>query len=114
MSDYINWLDGEIAALNNEAALRKASGREDEAAFCRIEMNIDDVCRTLYHVCRRQAKDGLFAALYLKKVDALPPSWQAAREAALAHGDSCRAYIEEIKLGALARCRAKFCELEQG
>lgn len=113
MSAYIAYLDGAIASLRQEAASLKASGRADEAAFCQIRVNIDEICRTIYTVCERTAGEGEFRALYLKKLDRLPAAWEASRAAALAHGDSCKAVIEEIKLETLAKNRIQFLELDQ-
>lgn len=112
MSAYLAYLDSAIAQLTEQAAIFKTTGREDEAALCRIETNIDDICRTIYHVCKRTAAPADFRALYLQKLDRLPQGWEQSRTLAAAHGDSCKAVIEEIKLKTLARNRVQFLELD--
>lgn len=113
MSAYIEYLDSAIAALRQEAASLKASGREDEAVFCQIQINIDEICRTIYNVCKQIAKPGEFKALYLQKLDRLPGGWEKARAQALAHDDACKAVIEELKLKTLSQNRVKYLELDQ-
>lgn len=112
MSAYIAHLDAAIASLGEQAAQLRASGREDEATLARIQLNIHDVCRTVYNVCARAAQGDKLRALYLEKLDRLPVSWQESLTRAQQHGDSCKAVIEELKIRTLAENRAKFMELE--
>lgn len=113
MSAYIAYLDEAIAQLRTKAESLKQNGCADEAALCQIELNINDVCRTIYNVCTKLAQGDAFTALYLQKLDRLPGGWQASKEAALAHKDECKAVIEDIKLTTLARNRAKFLALKE-
>lgn len=113
MPGYTDYLNDAIAQLRQRSADLKAGGREDEAALCRIESNIDEICLTVFNVCAKLAKGDAFTALYLAKLDRLPVSWAQSREAAVAHGDGCKAVIEELKLSTLARSRAKFLELTE-
>ena len=113
MSAYIAYLDNAIAQLRTKAEDLKRSGCIDEAALCQIELNINDVCRTIYNVCEKLAQGDAFTALYLEKLDRLPGGWKASKEAALAHADDCKAVIEDIKLTTLARNRAQFLALKE-
>ena len=113
MSAYLDYLNGETARLKDRAAALKAESREDEATLCRIETNIDEICATIYNVCMKLAKGDAFTALYLEKLDRLPGGWAESRQQAIAHGDDCKAVIEDIKLTTLARNRAKFLELKE-
>ena len=108
MSAYTDFLTDSIAQLREKAAALKASSRGDEAALCQIELNIDEVCLTIYNVCTKLAQGDAFTALYLQKLDRLPGGWEQSRRQALAHGDDCKAVIEDIKLNTLARNRAEF------
>ena len=113
MSAYVVYLEREITALRAQSESLKASERRDEAALCQVEINIDEICLTVYNVCRKLVQDGAFSALYLEKLDRLPAGWAQSRAAALAHGDDCKAIIEDIKLSVLARNRAKYLELKE-
>ena len=113
MSAYTDHLNTVIAQLREKAADLKASSREDEAALCQVEINIDEICLTIYNVCMKLAQGDVFTALYLEKLDRLPAGWEQSRRQALAHGDSCKAVIEDIKLSTLARNRAQFLNLKE-
>ena len=112
MSAYIAHLDAAIADLQAQAAALKASGREDEATLARIQLNIHDVCRTVYNVCARSAQGDAMRTMYLEKLDRLPVSWRESLTRARQHGDDCKAIIEEMKIRILEENRAKFLELE--
>lgn len=113
MSAYITHLAEEAARLKSRADALKAENREDEAALCRVEINIDEICITIYNVCMKLAQGESFRALYLEKLDRLPEGWAKSRAEALSHSDACKAVIEDIKLTTLARNRAKFLELKE-
>lgn len=113
MSAYTDFLNNSIAQLREKAAALKASSREDEAALCQIELNIDEICLTIYNVCMKLAQGDAFTALYLEKLDRLPGGWEQSRQQALAHEDRCKAVIEDIKLSTLARNRAQFLTLKE-
>ena len=112
MSAYITYLDQAITSLRAQAAALKASGRDDEATLCQIEINIDDICRTIYGACKKLAEGEAFRALYLQKLDRLPQGWEQSRALAAAHRDDCKVVIEELKLRTLARNRIQFLKLD--
>lgn len=113
MSAYTDYLNAAIAQLREKAAGLKASGCGDEATLCQVEINIDEICLTIYNVCTKLAQGDAFAGLYLQKLDRLPGGWEQSRQQAIAHGDSCKAVIEEIKLTALQNNRAQFLKLKE-
>lgn len=112
MSAYLRYLSEEAARLSREAARLRAEGREDEASFARIRVNIHGICRTLYEVCGRTAPGEGLRAAYLQKIDRLAGEWNAARARALEHDDRCKAAIEDIKLETLAKARVAYLEGE--
>lgn len=113
MSAYTDYLCSAADELREKAARLKASSRGDEAALCQVEINIDEICLTIYNVCMKLAQGEAFAALYLEKLDRLPAGWQQSRAQALAHGDECKAVIEDIKLAALACNREMYLKLKE-
>lgn len=112
MSAYMKLLDEAVAALEQEAKALRASGRRDEADLVRIRINIHRIAGTIYQVCLRSSQGEALREAFLKKLDALPENWRAARELALAHDDQCRVVIEDIKLDTLAGLRARYLETE--
>lgn len=112
MSAFLIWLDKAAASLEQEAAALKAAGCADEANLVRIRINIHQIARTLYQVCQRTAPGAAFRAAYLAKLDALIPSWIAARDLAAQHDDQCRVVIEETKLETLRMLRIRYLETE--
>jgi len=109
---YLHDLEEELLRLNALQAAQREDGREDEAIFTRITINVFSICKTIYGVCRKTASASEFQIRYLHKLDELARSWETARTAAADHGDDCKAAIETIKLEALARCRARFISTE--
>ncbi len=94
--------------LRRQADDLVAQSRQDECDLTKIRANIYEVCATIGNVvCKTQQPDRR-EAVYLDKLKELPRSWQAALEAARAHGDIRRAAVEEIKLEALADVLARF------
>ncbi|MBP3656228.1 MAG: hypothetical protein J6K32_05965 [Clostridia bacterium] len=112
MSAFLSWLDGAVAALEAQARELRASGCKDESDLVRIRINIHQIARTLYLVCRRSGYGSDFRAAYLAKLDALIPPWTAARSLAVEHDDPCRVIIEDIKLDTLRMLRIRYLETE--
>ena len=80
-----------------------SDGREDEAVFAKIKLNVYDIFKTVFNALGDEEK-------FLGKLTEIPAAWQASLEKAEAHGDSEKAHIERIKLETVNEIREKFGE----
>lgn len=111
MHDFICELSDAIALLDHEIKALKAEGRDDEANFARIRLNIHEICRTVYQALARLHEGDALENAYLDKLDALPVNWKTSLDLAKVHGDYEKAAIEELKLSTLAQIRSRYLQL---
>lgn len=102
-----------IAECSQRKQALLADGREDEATFEKIKENIYDVFRTVLaagvNTCGEdEAKLSSFFAVRLQQI---PTNWVTAQEKARAHQEEEKAYLEQIKLDAVADIRENFARI---
>lgn len=104
-SEMQAYLEEQAAARKRNNAALSADGRQDEAVFARIEMNVFEIFAA---VLSAAAKTGGGEAFFLERLEQIPGSWRAALAKAEAHGDAERAHIERVKLGVAGEIRQAF------
>lgn len=112
MSAYLSYLDGAAEQLRAQISALKADGRQDEADFARIELNIHEICRTVYLGLARMHEGDALQSAYLYKLAQLPVNWEKSLALAREHGDHEKIAIEKRKLAALHRIQSRYLELE--
>ena len=110
------YFEERIAACQAAAAALTADNRADEAVFEKIRLNVFDIFRTVYNAGEKvSGGDGAKQLDFLRnRLEGIPSSWQKALEAALVHGNSEKAHIEQIKLEAVEEIRRKVTEWGEG
>lgn len=90
-----------------------ADERKDEAAFERVKANVYDIFRTVLAVAvnTAHADPDAVRCFFLRKVDQIPASWQAACDRARQHQDTVKEHLEQLKLDTAAEIRESFIRL---
>ena len=106
------YFEERIAACQAAAAALTADDRADEAVFEKIRMNVFDIFCTVYNAGAQVSGGDPVKQLHFlcKRLEQIPASWEKALETALAHGNSEKSHIEQIKLDAVAEIRRKATE----
>lgn len=100
----------QIDLCAQRAAALSAGGRADEAVFEKVRGNIYDVFRTVLSAAVQACGEDPDAVerFFAERLEKIPQSWEAAREKAMAHNDTEKVFLEEIKLETVSRIRETF------
>ena len=93
-----------------EAERLSAESRSDEAALCKVRMNICDILRVLSE--KAEADGGDFREAFAALCGHVSGPWAARLETAKAHGDFHAQAVEEAKLETLRSLTHVFTEAE--
>ena len=96
MNDFLSWCDERTAACQQRRRELTADQRIDEARFEQIRANVYGVFRAVYATLQNHP-----AALE-KKLREIPAAWEESLCLARQHGDTEKAYIEQLKLDTAA------------
>lgn len=102
------WLQARKDECAREQASLRAQGRQDEAVFQQIRMNVFGLTGPVLAVSMKDADP---EEAFLRRMTQIPSTWEAARQKAEAHGDSVQVYLEEIKLKAAEEIRQTFMQM---
>lgn len=98
-----------------KAVAQKLRGddREDEAVFAKIRLNVYQIFNTVFSTATQVAgqDDGKAAEFFLVRLQQIPQSWRIALANAQQHGETEKAYIEQIKLDVVADIQNAFDRL---
>ena len=108
MEKFIQYLDERIEASKAEIEALEAAGRQDDAVFAKVRLNIYDVCKTVTGVHLKPTGGGVNAIKSM--LERFRTQWGEALQKAQAHGDVKNIAVEETKLAALADVIARFTE----
>ncbi len=108
MEDFIGYLAGRIEACRDEIAKLEADGRQDDADFAKVRMNIYDVCKTVTNTLISRPGAGTEAVK--AQFERFRTSWSEALGKAREHGDARNTVVGEMKLAALEDVTAHFPE----
>lgn len=99
---FLAYFERKTAECSAKHQQLRQDGREDEAVFEKIRLNVFDVFRTVF-----QAGNGS-EEFFRVRLEQIPSGWSGAKAAAEAHGDSHKAHIEAVKLEAVQEIRLAF------
>lgn len=104
----VAYFDEKVALCKEQERTCAADGRGDESVFAKIRGNVYDIFRTVFSVAvRLHGEDGKgVAGFFGEKLTQIPAGWQTEQDKATQHGDTEKAYIEELKLQTAATIRA--------
>ena len=102
--EFTDYLDAQIVLCKNRVQELGSDGREDEAVFVKIKLNVYDIFKSVFNTLGAGDK-------FVAKLSAIPAAWQVSLEKAEAHGDAKKAHIEQIKLDTVKEIEAKFKEI---
>lgn len=108
MEKFFEYVKARNAALLAEAEKLKAEDRTDESDLDKVRANIYEVCGTVCGVHMKRPGGGVEACR--AQLEKFRTIWGAERDRAVAHCDTEKALIEEVKLEALADAAGKFEE----
>ena len=111
MNEFIEYLTQQIEAGKNDIAGLEADGRQDEADFAKVRVNIYDVCKTVTNALIN--RPGAGAEAVKAQLLRFRSTWNTALEKAREHGDVRNIVVEETKLQALEDVIAHFPEVEK-
>lgn len=84
-----------------------ADGRADEADLEKVRANVYDIFRTVLTVAEKRGGEEEVKDFFLEKTEKIPENWLSSRAQAEQHGDTVKAYIEQIKLDTRDEIRAR-------
>ena len=108
MEQFIAYLTEQIGICKEEIAGLEAEGRQDDANFAKVRMNIYDVCKTVTNALI--SRPGFGPETVKARFEGFRTGWGAALENARTHGDERNIVVEETKLNALEDVIAHFPE----
>ena len=108
MEKFLEYLNAQIEACKAEIAALEAAGRQDDAVFAKVRLNIYDVCKTVTGVHLKPTGGGVSAITAM--LERFRTQWGEALQKAKDHGDAKNIAVEETKLAALADVIARFTE----
>lgn len=90
-------------------------GREDEAVFEKIRLNVFDIFRTVLSAAKTATGSQEEAVrFFLERLHQIPQAWEKSLAAAQSHGDDAKVHIEKLKLDAVAQIRQEVQKMEEG
>ena len=108
-----SYFDGEISRCQALEAELSADSRGDEAIFARVRKNVFDIFKTVFSValdrCGEDREEPL--RFFLARAEQIPESWRQSLQKAEKYGDTEKAHLEHIKLGAIDEITAAFSSL---
>lgn len=110
MEDMLCLLEARIAACRERAGKLEKDLRKDEAVFEKVRENVYDIFKTVLNVAGKQHGDDEEAirSFFASRLGQIPSSWRQSLEAARQHGDTQKAWMEEIKLAVIDDITAAF------
>ena len=109
MEDMLRFLEVRIAACRERAGQLENDLRKDEAVFEKVRENVYDIFRTVLKVAGKQhGDDEAIRSFFASRLRQIPSSWRQSLEAARQHGDTQKAWMEEIKLAVIDDITAAF------
>lgn len=102
-----------IAECGQRKQALLADNREDEGTFETIRANIYDIFRTVFSVAVKNGGENgeNVQSFFAARIRQIPSNWVAAQEKARAHQEEDKAYLEQIKLDAVADIRENFAKI---
>ncbi len=102
--EFTAFLEGCAESCREQIKQLSSDGREDEAVFAKIKLNVYDIFKTVFNTLGEGEK-------FTQKLHEIPAAWQLSLEKASAHGDDAKVHIESIKLEAAREIEDKFKEI---
>lgn len=102
------WLQARKDECAQEQARLRAQGRQDEAVFQQIRMNVFGLTGPVLAVSMKLPNP---EEEFLRRMTQIPSAWETARQKAEAHGDSVQVHLETIKLQAAEEIRQAFMQI---
>ena len=109
MEEFIAYLTEQIGVCKEKIAGLEADGRQDDANFVKVQLNIYDVCRTVTSALIN--RPGFGPETVMDRFERFRTEWSAALESARAHGDERNIVVGETKLNAMEDVIAHFQEV---
>ncbi len=111
-----SYFDGEMEGLRSREQALAADERRDEAVFVRVRFNIFEAFHAVFSagikICRGDEEQ--LRQFFLTRTEQIAQSWLASRQKAMAHDDTYKLYLEDIKLEACADIRSAFMRIWEG
>ena len=111
MNDFIDYLTARIENGKEEIKKLEESGRQDDANFAKVRMNIYDVCKTVTGALASRPGAGIGAVK--AQFERFRETWGSALEKAREHGDARNVVVGEMKMEALKDVMEHFPEAEK-
>ncbi|MBQ8831776.1 MAG: hypothetical protein IJ017_09265 [Oscillospiraceae bacterium] len=102
--EFTAFLEMSAARCKEQASALSEDGREDEAVFAKIKLNVYDIFKAVFNTLGEGDK-------FLAKLSDIPVGWQVSLEKAEAHGDTGKAHIERIKLETAEEIKTRFQQI---
>lgn len=109
----VSYFADRIACCKKQAQELTCDDRGDEAVFAKVRMNVYDIFSTIFSVAVKTAgeDDEKLMQFFAQKIRQIPQSWHASLANALQHGDSDKAYLEQIKLEAVEEIKKEVARI---
>ena len=106
MKEFIGYLLQKIEACREEIAGLEKSGRQDEADFAKVRLNIYTICRTVTDALLDRHGAGAVKA----QLERFRTEWSTALDQAREHDEARKRVVGEVRLEALEDVIAHFPE----
>jgi hypothetical protein len=106
MKEFIDYLSQKIEACREEIAGLEKSGRQDEADFAKVRLNIYTICRTVTDALLDRRGAGAVKA----QLERFRTEWSTALDQAREHDEARKRVVGEVRLEALEDVIAHFPE----
>ncbi|MBO6014473.1 MAG: hypothetical protein J6P48_03290 [Oscillospiraceae bacterium] len=111
MKEFIDYLSQRIEACKEEIAGLEKSGRQDDADFAKVRLNIYTICRTVTDAL--QDRPGAGAGAVKAQLERFRTEWSAALDRAREHDETRNSVVGEVRMEALGDVIAHFPEEEK-
>lgn len=110
MEEYIIYLEKKTDVLKNQAKELENTDRKDEANLTKIQINVYDVCKTIFGVFKKVKAPEELKSEYLNKLSEMCSGWDTNLKKAREFGDVSTATAEELKIQTITDAITKFEE----
>ena len=110
MKEYTDYLEKKAEELKSQVKELNNSDRKDEANLLKVQINVYNVCKTVFYVFKNIKSPEALKNDYIVKLDEMCSTWNTNLIKARNFDDIATATVEELKIQAINDAKNKFKE----
>lgn len=110
MKEYTDYLEKKAEELKSQVKELNNSDRKDEANLLKVQINVYNVCKTVFDVFKNIKSPEALKNDYIVKLDEMCSTWNTNLIKARNFDDIATATVEELKIQAINDAKNKFKE----